>query len=157
MIGMVFLPCRRAPERIAANRGRHQKIRSRILRLFQPWQQPSRFPLAARERGWEESHLLSRCPRCRIAPPYGRRLARGSAGVAGPVRDLHLAGEPRGAPVGAREQALAQLAARDASVRDAAQATGAVRVGRSEEHTSELQSLTNLVCRLLLEKKKTQN
>src|SRR5438093_2277989 len=26
-------------------------------------------------------------------------------------------------------------------------------VGRSEEHTSELQSLTNLVCRLLLEKK----
>src|SRR5438093_9336511 len=27
-------------------------------------------------------------------------------------------------------------------------------VARSEEHTSELQSLTNLVCRLLLEKKK---
>src|SRR5258706_7391317 len=27
---------------------------------------------------------------------------------------------------------------------------------RSEEHTSELQSLTNLVCRLLLEKKKKQ-
>src|SRR5438093_8105793 len=27
--------------------------------------------------------------------------------------------------------------------------------GRSEEHTSELQSLTNLVCRLLLEKKKS--
>src|SRR5437016_10370852 len=27
-------------------------------------------------------------------------------------------------------------------------------VTRSEEHTSELQSLTNLVCRLLLEKKK---
>src|SRR5262249_62096947 len=28
---------------------------------------------------------------------------------------------------------------------------------RSEEHTSELQSLTNLVCRLLLEKKKQQH
>src|SRR5438046_6350407 len=28
---------------------------------------------------------------------------------------------------------------------------------RSEEHTSELQSLTNLVCRLLLEKKKKEN
>src|SRR5438046_4047014 len=28
---------------------------------------------------------------------------------------------------------------------------------RSEEHTSELQSLTNLVCRLLLEKKKQIN
>src|SRR5258706_12171840 len=28
------------------------------------------------------------------------------------------------------------------------------KIVRSEEHTSELQSLTNLVCRLLLEKKK---
>src|SRR5258706_10696496 len=32
--------------------------------------------------------------------------------------------------------------------------TGGLAVARSEEHTSELQSLTNLVCRLLLEKKK---
>src|SRR5258706_8455741 len=32
--------------------------------------------------------------------------------------------------------------------------TAAVQAVRSEEHTSELQSLTNLVCRLLLEKKK---
>src|SRR2546430_17466097 len=31
------------------------------------------------------------------------------------------------------------------------------RAGRSEEHTSELQSQSNLVCRLLLEKKKTSN
>src|SRR2546423_6190134 len=31
------------------------------------------------------------------------------------------------------------------------------RVKRSEEHTSELQSLAYLVCRLLLEKKKKQN
>src|SRR5258706_9141499 len=30
-------------------------------------------------------------------------------------------------------------------------------VKRSEEHTSELQSLTNLVCRLLLEKKKKKD
>src|SRR5229473_7382571 len=30
-------------------------------------------------------------------------------------------------------------------------------VGRSEEHTSELQSLAYLVCRLLLEKKKKKN
>src|SRR2546427_3074378 len=29
-------------------------------------------------------------------------------------------------------------------------------LGRSEEHTSELQSQSNLVCRLLLEKKKKQ-
>src|SRR5690242_21579971 len=31
------------------------------------------------------------------------------------------------------------------------------RPGRSEEHTSELQSHVNLVCRLLLEKKNTNN
>src|SRR5262245_60615829 len=31
---------------------------------------------------------------------------------------------------------------------------GLVVIGRSEEHTSELQSLRHLVCRLLLEKKK---
>src|SRR5688572_32642398 len=37
----------------------------------------------------------------------------------------------------------------DGRVRD-----GVVVVGRSEEHTSELQSQTNLVCSLLLEKKK---
>src|SRR5438046_8098184 len=33
-------------------------------------------------------------------------------------------------------------------------ASSTTRYDRSEEHTSELQSLTNLVCRLLLEKKK---
>src|SRR5437016_6771034 len=33
--------------------------------------------------------------------------------------------------------------------------TGRCEKDRSEEHTSELQSLTNLVCRLLLEKKKS--
>src|SRR2546427_6372827 len=31
-----------------------------------------------------------------------------------------------------------------------------LNIGRSEEHTSELQSQSNLVCRLLLEKKKKQ-
>src|SRR5256885_12906501 len=33
---------------------------------------------------------------------------------------------------------------------------GSLRTKRSEEHTSELQSPCNLVCRLLLEKKKTE-
>src|SRR5438093_3390755 len=44
-----------------------------------------------------------------------------------------------------------------AMVRRATHADAAARRAadrRSEEHTSELQSLTNLVCRLLLEKKK---
>ena len=35
-------------------------------------------------------------------------------------------------------------------------AVGLAISSRSEEHTSELQSRTNLVCRLLLEKKKKQ-
>src|SRR5262245_65107699 len=38
--------------------------------------------------------------------------------------------------------------------RAAACAVAAARAVRSEEHTSELQSLRHLVCRLLLEKKK---
>src|SRR5690606_40571675 len=38
--------------------------------------------------------------------------------------------------------------------RDAGDSRNAVRLIRSEEHTSELQSRENLVCRLLLEKKK---
>src|SRR5260370_124665 len=37
------------------------------------------------------------------------------------------------------------------------QVAGDARVPRSEEHTSELQSHLNLVCRLLLEKKKDRN
>src|SRR3989441_3189735 len=40
---------------------------------------------------------------------------------------------------------------------DAARFTVIVGAERSEEHTSELQSLAYLVCRLLLEKKKTMN
>src|SRR3712207_7697357 len=38
-----------------------------------------------------------------------------------------------------------------------AEAQGPRRPGRSEEHTSELQSRQYLVCRLLLEKKKISN
>src|SRR3989475_9256287 len=49
------------------------------------------------------------------------------------------------------EQALPQLARRED--RNRARAGQMARL-RSEEHTSELQSQSNLVCRLLLEKKK---
>src|SRR5256885_9656043 len=45
------------------------------------------------------------------------------------------------------------------SIRSSVSSSGAESsgLGRSEEHTSELQSPCNLVCRLLLEKKKKQN
>src|SRR5437899_8125862 len=42
----------------------------------------------------------------------------------------------------------------DVELRVAQSIRGRGRIGRSEEHTSELQSLRHLVCRLLLEKKK---
>src|SRR5690606_41270691 len=44
-------------------------------------------------------------------------------------------------------------AGRRARVAESCDETGGVHRGRSEEHTSELQSRENLVCRLLLEKK----
>src|SRR2546422_2001713 len=46
------------------------------------------------------------------------------------------------------------LGASGAFAQVAARLEGAVAPGRSEEHTSELQSRLHLVCRLLLEKKK---
>src|SRR2546425_2596070 len=59
---------------------------------------------------------------------------------------------------------LAQVEKRDASHYEGKQShdhTGPMthhvfQLGRSEEHTSELQSLAYLVCRLLLEKKKNK-
>src|SRR5690606_42049065 len=59
---------------------------------------------------------------------------------------------PRWAPV--RRWPGAQRAARQAPVRCWPAAGSTLQEGRSEEHTSELQSRENLVCRLLLEKKK---
>src|SRR2546427_8188111 len=43
-----------------------------------------------------------------------------------------------------------------ATITPRASSSGAPNRNRSEEHTSELQSQSNLVCRLLLEKKKTR-
>src|SRR3712207_7595032 len=52
------------------------------------------------------------------------------------------------------EQAHAREARAVAEARVREQCARALRVERSEEHTSELQSRQYLVCRLLLEKKK---
>src|SRR5256886_7455235 len=61
-------------------------------------------------------------------------------------------------------QGAASTAALGLVVPSLARAADAIKVGvlqplsgRSEEHTSELQSQSNLVCRLLLEKKKKLN
>src|SRR5262249_59825010 len=73
-------------------------------------------------------------------PISGEAQDRGPAG----------GGRPRDeSPQGGSEPRVRGLAPGDRRARDAGP--------RSEEHTSELQSLTNLVCRLLLEKKKNKN
>src|SRR5256885_7642070 len=58
-------------------------------------------------------------------------------------------GQPQ---AGGAKEALGLAAAGGATV---AKLSGMLPASRSEEHTSELQSPCNLVCRLLLEKKKT--
>src|SRR5262249_21024507 len=119
----VLLPACFQTERSATDRRSQQKIRARILRLFQPRERPRRFPLETRgnERDRGRRNPTSR---------HGAS-ARGCAGVGGAVGDLDLAGEPLGAGVRAGEQALLELAPRDAVVRDAAKPAGAVRVGRA--------------------------
>src|SRR2546430_5636805 len=57
-------------------------------------------------------------------------------------------------PAMAASLAAALLVACGGGGGDTAPGTGNGGNGRSEEHTSELQSQSNLVCRLLLEKKK---
>src|SRR5688572_31033494 len=68
---------------------------------------------------------------------------RGRAARRGGIPEAHPSGGARGVlEDGARRRAVPCVPGRAGSPR------------RSEEHTSELQSQSNLVCRLLLEKKK---
>src|SRR2546425_1600506 len=57
-------------------------------------------------------------------------------------------------PPAARTPALGRPCPHRARSASAARSPAGSALGRSEEHTSELQSLAYLVCRLLLEKKK---
>src|SRR5438874_10755861 len=70
-----------------------------------------------------------------------------------PYTTLFRSGVARHGERGGRRRAAPR--ARSAPARRAG-AGCARRAGRSEEHTSELQSRRDLVCRLLLEKKKKQ-
>src|SRR5207237_9825040 len=69
-----------------------------------------------------------------------------------------LVGQPHGGGVAARQ--VGQAGGRAGVAPEplgAADLAGRYAAARSEEHTSELQSHLNLVCRLLLEKKKIDN
>src|SRR2546425_185414 len=95
-------------------------------------------------------------------PACGRTWRRGESGVSipGPLaRRFHGAGMgpvPNPKPEGVEDDALHD-AGDPEGVREGGgglRPPGGARRQRSEEHTSELQSLAYLVCRLLLEKKK---
>src|SRR2546425_2224699 len=81
-------------------------------------------------------------------------MKRTSACLKGPMTTPEEPGTPRSAAVTIR--ALFNLYANVRPARTLPNVT-ALKPGRSEEHTSELQSLAYLVCRLLLEKKKKKN
>src|SRR5438132_9055101 len=65
-----------------------------------------------------------------------------------------VAGGARVLWASAGRSAATRARAREVGLEDAGTLASVVRASRSEEHTSELQSHSDLVCRLLLEKKK---
>src|SRR2546427_5959744 len=90
--------------------------------------------------------MIRRPPRSTLFPYTTLFRSPGRAGIdIRPLLALEAIGPIRLAPEGAFPFArlIEQVPPRD------------LAVVRSEEHTSELQSQSNLVCRLLLEKKKT--
>src|SRR5687768_17756974 len=94
--------------------------------------------------------MIRRPPRSTLFP-YTTLFRSGGGGAGGVARD-----------VGRRRLRRLQLDRREVAERLRPAAADAVpglagdvlQLGRSEEHTSELQSRLHLVCRLLLEKKK---
>src|SRR2546422_2620974 len=86
--------------------------------------------------------MIRRPPRSTLFP-YTTLFRSPVAEAAGSPRDE---GEPPGAVVEIEGVRVGALLHRHE-----------IEFGRSEEHTSELQSRLHLVCRLLLEKKKTEH
>src|SRR3712207_6946148 len=98
--------------------------------------------------------MIRRPPRSTLFP-YTTLFRSAKVGLADSAEAALAAGRPPG-----EHDVVAHLRRLDART-DRLDDTGALvthqdRQGRSEEHTSELQSRQYLVCRLLLEKKKTK-
>src|SRR2546430_3324636 len=99
--------------------------------------------------------MIRRPPRSTLFPytTLFRSLRQGPAGTVRARLARHLA-----RPLPQRAGRLPQLMdALELAQRAVRAAEGRGPCSRSEEHTSELQSQSNLVCRLLLEKKKENN
>src|SRR2546430_13369354 len=92
--------------------------------------------------------MIRRPPRSTLFPytTLFRSQAPLDRSVRSPVRLGRLGTRRRRRPGGGLDQALVFLTQQHRRI---------VPHARSEEHTSELQSQSNLVCRLLLEKKKS--
>src|SRR5690606_40208655 len=108
------------------------------------------------------SSTLSSPPRLRRSQDLHSFPTRRSSDLGYPMhRSTPLRAQPVGDDIGSRSESENQPR-RNSRTRRAALKTGGVLllsviapgIARSEEHTSELQSRENLVCRLLLEKKK---
>src|SRR2546428_6213731 len=89
--------------------------------------------------------MIRRPPRSTLFPYT--TLFRSRVGLEGGLGDDHLVARLQGCPTDEREQLVG-------AVTDDDLGGGHTQIVRSEEHTSELQSRSDLVCRLLLEKKK---
>src|SRR2546427_2399715 len=106
----------------------------------------------------------SRAPREEYRLGFYARIARGLFDALGLER-AHWVGTSMGGAIGtvcasglfepSLRARIATLVLNDNAPQLAESALARIR--RSEEHTSELQSQSNLVCRLLLEKKKTKS
>src|SRR2546423_5283110 len=94
-----------------------------------------------RPRAMPERRSARRFLPCSVARSSTRRAARGTRATASAMR--------------LRQDGFARATANEsAPARRRSRADSFAVARRSEEHTSELQSLAYLVCRLLLEKKK---
>src|SRR5437016_10699873 len=107
------------------------KICTTPLAAFEPYRDDAAAPFTTSTRSMS-SELMSARPKCVIVP--STMINGPGTSVAAHGGTVHADGDVRA--VAPRSRIVGWPP------------------GRSEEHTSELQSLTNLVCRLLLEKKK---
>src|SRR5256886_5812358 len=99
--------------------------------------------------------MIRRPPRSTLFPytTLFRSCDRALRGAGGAARSP----APRGWPGGLRRRLLRAVGVEGHQPRVRVRAVPGAHAARSEEHTSELQSQSNLVCRLLLEKKKIDN
>src|SRR2546426_4845429 len=94
--------------------------------------------------------MIRRPPRSTLFP-YTTLFRSANRGTAAYQTELLAASVLEHSLKSEREQALVPTTEFDEAMEAL---SGAAHAARSEEHTSELQSPCNLVCRLLLEKKK---